>query len=248
MHEPGDHPPENTLAAYARGELTPANARAVEDHVAACADCRAQLTRGYSRTSDGSGAAPPSVEVPETAEVRAIPSQVSVMHVPQTLEGGGQPSQTSVTTGIGPTRKTADSRPRRGGLGRWLAVGMALLLASATVIAVVLVGVLPRARAVQLTRRAEGELTPLLERTRLAELQHPALRGAQVFRPGSDAAVEQSLSAATDDLTRAVGASPERADTRRLLALTHLLRGEVRDARAHFLEAEAIAGAGPEPA
>lgn len=242
------HPPPPMLAAYARGDLTPADARLVEKHVAVCGDCRASLTDGYDRSDDKAkeSLAPPSVEMPETAEVRAIPSQVSVMHVPHTLEGGGVPSRTSITTGIGPRRGTAGGRPRGRRLGRWLAAGMVLGLGAAVLLAVVLFGVAPRVIAAQLTRQAETELAPLLQRSRLAELQHPALTGDEVFRPGGDAALGQALTSAAADLTRAVDASADRADARRLLALTHLLRGQVREARAHYLEVEAIVGPAPE--
>ena len=89
-------------------------------------------------------------------------------------------------------------------------------------------------------------LIPVLQRARLPRLQHPELRGGAVYRPGTDAALDAALADAAAALTRSVEADGGNWEARIRLGLTQLMRGETREARAHFLEAEATAG--PRPA
>lgn len=251
MSDDANHVDPTRLDAYARGELPPADAKAVERHVAGCGECRDRLTHGLGGAG-GDGAAderlePPSMEVPETAQVRAVPSQVSVMYVPHTLDGDGKPSHTSVTTGIGPSHRR-EARPRRRvrHLGKAAAGLLVLALLLVVVVAAYLVGIRPHARSTQLTRRAQNTLVPVLEASRLPELQHPALRGVRVYRPGDDPQLEATLTEAEDALQQAVDANGDNVDARRMLALAHLMHGEPRIARTQLLEVEATLGPGPE--
>ncbi len=248
MNDAETHVDPAILEAYARGDLPPGRAKEVEVHVGRCASCRDRLTEGLGSGEEGAtgSIAPPSVEVPETAEVRAVPSQVSVMHVPQTLDGGGTPSHTSVTTGIGPRR--ARSTPPRPRSAARLALTslLAVALVVSALAAVYLLAIHPRTRSGQLTDRAGEALGPVLARVRLADLQHPSLRGTDVYRPGSDPALEQSLLDAEDALRRAVDANGANWEARNLLALSNLMHGQLREARTHYQEVEATVGPRPE--
>lgn len=235
------------LDEYARGDLGPAETRAVERHLAGCDDCRARLTEGLraAEQDEGSSAAPPSVEVPETAEVMAVPSQVSVMHVPQTIEGDGAPSHTSVTTGIGPRPPRKEPTGRGRGIRRAIKIAVVIAILFSALAAAYVIGFRPRARSGQLTERAGEMLAPVLEHTRLPRLQHPHLQGSTVYRPGTDAVLDAALADAAAALSRAVEADGGNWEARARLGLTQLMRGETRESRAQFQEAEATAGPRP---
>lgn len=239
MSRGGDHIDDERLLAYIHGQAPSSEAQAVESHLAECPTCRKRLT-GRLRPEtpdDGDSKPPPSVELPETQEMRAIPSQVSVMMVPHTIADGDRPSVTSIDTFGDPGHR------QRRGRARWIAVATLLVLGvSLVLIAGYLLGVRPRLQSASLTEDAREVLTPVFEGQRLLRMQHPQLVGTTAYRPGGDPAIEERLDAADDLLQRAVDGDPRNVDARRLFALTQLMHGEPRMARLQFQEIEAILG------
>ncbi len=255
MADDGSHLDSDTLLRYAHGELSSAEAKEIERHLADCRTCRKTLSKALAPPPGAADSwaglqtgPPPTVELPETQEHREIPSQVSVMNIPQTIEQDSLPSHTSVVTGIGPTpepqtrARRKPPRKRRGRAG-WI-VALVLLVAVAGGAALAL-GVRPRARSAALTASAEESLGGVFAQARLVDLQHPALRGETAYRPGADPDLELRLTSAEELLGRAIDADPANADARQLLALTHLLHGEPRVARQQYLEIEALQGTTP---
>jgi Putative zinc-finger len=257
MADDGPHLDPDTLLRYAHGEMSSQEAKDIERHLADCKTCRKTLSKAlapppgavdsYAGLQHGS---PPTMDLPETQEHREIPSQVSVMNIPQTVEQDHQPSHTSVVTGIGPTPEPA-SRPRRKVRQKrrrsrvaWVIAFLVLLLLAAATTTVL--GVRPKARSAVLTASAAETLRPVTDQARLAQLQHPALHGSTAYRPGDDPALELRLTEAEDELSRAVEANPANIQARQLLALTHLLHGDPRVARQQVLEVEALSGTIPE--
>ncbi len=242
-----EHLDPATLQAYRMGQVSASEVQRIEAHLASCGACRKQLTATIRPAADvGVGLehrAPPSVEVPETYELREVPSQVSVMKVPHTVEAGDRPSVTSINTGMEPLARPAPPRRRRGGA---IVAAVALMMLVVFSLAVIYVGfVRPHARSASQTRRAEALMQPVLQDQRLAELQHPALRGQRPYRPGADADIEQALAEAEALLERAVRADSGNVDARMQLALIQLMHGEAAAARGHYQEVEATLGPTP---
>jgi anti-sigma factor RsiW len=233
------HIDDERLQAYIHGQASTSEARVVESHLAECPTCRKRLTgRMRPETAhDEDSKPPPSVELPETQEMRAIPSQVSVMMVPHTVEDGAPPSVTSIDTFGDPGRR------QRRGRARWIALATCGLFGCALVLVTgYLLTVRPRLQSASLTEEARQTLAPVFESLRLERVQHPQLAGEVAYRPGADPAIEQRLDSADDLLRRAVDGDPHNVDARRLLALTQLMHGEPRVARLQYQEIEAILG------
>lgn len=245
MADPKDHISPEKLQDYARGRLSTVASRIVEEHIAICADCRSALTRGLppqQTAVDDADAhtAPPSSEIPQTAELREIPSEVSVMSVPHTVEGLDRPSQVSVTTGIGPLNKPRRKSSRRS--SRISKVVLAVLLLGAVGAAAFWFGVRPHARSQNLARQAGDILQPVVADIRLADLQHPTLTGTEPYLPGKDRELTETLARTEDMLRRAVDADAGNLEARLMLALNHLVQGDPRVSRAQYNEVMALGG------
>lgn len=232
------HIDEQRLQAYVHGQASSAEAREVEAHLAECPTCRKRLTgRLRPEESAGESKPPPSVELPETQEMKAIPSQVSVMMVPHTLEADDRPSVTSIDHFGGPEVR------QRGRRARWIAMGTGVVLLGAILlVAGYLLALRPKLHSASLTSEADEVLTLVFESQRLPQMQHPRLVGDTPYRPGGDPAVEALLDEAGALLKRAVDADPNNVDARRLMALTQLMHGDPRVARQQYQEVEAILG------
>jgi len=237
------HLTDAQLHAYVMGTASSAEAASTELHLGACADCRRRLTQQLRPTDEEAidSRPPPSLELPETAELSEIPSQISMVSVPHTIEAEDRPSVTSINT---PDRRRAAPVPRRK-RGRLASAMILLAIVVLICAAVYAVAIRPRARSVTLTRQAEETLEPVLDALRLPELQHTALRGTVPYVPGADAEVEQRLDDARHALDRAVGADSGNTDARSMLALVLLMKGETRAARMQYQEVEALLGASP---
>ncbi len=244
MTDPSEHISPEKLQDYARGRLSTVASRIVEEHIAVCADCRAALTRGLPAQGTADEAdehtAPPSAEIPETAELREIPSEVSVMSVPHTVEGMDRPSQVSVTTGIGPLNKPRRKPSRRSSKAGKIV--LAVLLLSVMAGLGYWFGVRPHARSQTLARQAGDALQPVVASIRLADLQHPTLTGTEPYLPGKDQQLTETLARTEGMLARAVEADNGNLEARLMLALNHLVQGDPRVSRAQYNEVMALGG------
>ena len=235
-----EHIPAQKLHAYVMGQVSSAEAGEMEAHLGRCPECRQQLT-SHLRPADAEpedSRPPPSLELPETMELSDIPSQVSVSMVPHTIESYDRPSVTSISQS--PMSHEAGP-PRRGHRRTLLVVAVVLALGVLAAIAVAVV-LQPRVRAASLTRQAREALQPVVASQRLADLQHLALRGTAPYVPGADAQVEQRLTDAEEALLVVVDLDGSNTEARSMLALTRLMRGELAEARGHYLEIEALLG------
>ncbi len=233
-----EHIDEERLQAYIHGQASSTEAQEVEAHLAQCPTCRKRLTgRLRPEENEGDSKAPPSVELPETQEMKAIPSQVSVMMVPHTLEAEDRPSVTSIDHFGDPEAR------QRGQRARWIAGATGVvLLCAILLVAGYLLALRPKLHSASLAGDASEVLAAVFDSQRLPQMQHPRLLGDTPYRPGSDPDVEALLDEADALLERAVNADPDNVDARRLLALTQLMHGDPRVARQQYQEVEAILG------
>ena len=240
------HLTDAQLSAYVMGKASSAEATRTELHLGACAECRRRLTQQLRPPTEEVEAfdsrPPPSLELPETTELHEIPSQVSMVSIPHTLEAEDRPSVTSINAPARPLSAPVRT-PRR---GRWVAAVVLGTMAALIAVAVYAAAIRPHARSATLTRRAGETLQPVLQSLRLADLQHTALGGSTAYIPGADAEVEEHLADARNGLERAVSADGGNAEARSMLALVLLMQGETRSARMQYQEVEALQGSSSE--
>ena len=240
------HLTDAQLSAYVMGKASTAEAAATELHLGACGECRRRLTQQLRPPTEDDEALdsrpPPSLELPETRELREIPSQVSMVSIPHTLEAEDRPSVTSINA---PTRPRS-APVRRSSRGRWVAAVVLGGMAALIVVAVYTAAIRPHARSITQTRRAEETLRPVFQSLRLPDLQHTSLAGATPYVPGADTEVEARLTDARNALERAVSADGGNAEARSMLALVLLMQGETRSARMQYQEVEALLGSSSE--
>jgi len=240
------HLTDAELHDYVMGKASPDETARAELHLGGCTDCRRRLT-GQFRPDDGTDEAldsrpPPSLELPETAELAEVPSQISMVSIPHTVEAEDRPSVTSISAPVSP----GPAASPRTGRGRWFSAAVLGVVGLLVLAAIYVAAVRPQARSAALTRAAEQKLDPVLRSHRLPDLQHTALRGVNPYVPGADADVEERLSDARRGLERAINSDGGNVGARTLLALVLLMQGETRTARMQYQEVEALVGSAPE--